>query len=157
MLAPLHMSADDIHHQLNSLPNPSLTTAENVKLAELLTNFSDIFQSSLLDLGLTHLILHEIDTGDARPFKQRPHRVSIFQKVEIDRHISNIIDQNIIQVSASSWSSPVVLVEKDSTTRFCVDYRKLNAVTRKDSYPMPRIDDALDSLSGSRSFSTLDL
>ena len=60
------------------------------------------------------------------------------QRVEIERHISNMLDQNIIQVSASPWSSPVVLVKKkDGTTRFCVDYRKLNAVTRKDSYPLP--------------------
>ena len=158
LLAPLRMPADAFHLQFNSVPNPSLTTAENAKLAELLTNFSDIFASSSLDLGHTQLVQHEIDTGDARPIKQRPYRVSNSHRVEIDRHISNMLDQNIIQVSASPWSSPVVLVKKkDGTTRFCVDYRKLNAVTRKDSYPLPRIDDALDSLSGSRFFSTLDL
>eukprot|EP00795_Rhopilema_esculentum_P001442 gene1442-biopygen10090 len=62
------------------------------------------------------------------------------------------------KVSSSPWSSPVVLVKKkDGTTRFCIDYRKLNAVTRKDSYHLPRIDDALDSLAGSRYFTTLDL
>ena len=67
LLAPLRMPADDFHLQFNSLPNPSLTTAENAKLAELLTNFSDIFASSSLDLGHTQLVQHEIDTGDARP------------------------------------------------------------------------------------------
>ena len=158
LLAPLHMPTEDFHLQFNSLPNPSLTTVENAQLAELLTKFSDIFASSSLDLGHTRLIQHEIDTGDARPIKQRPYRVSNSQRVEIDRHISNMLNQNIIQVSASPWSSPVVLVQKkDGTTRFCVDYRKLNAVTRKDSFPLPRIDDALDSLSGSKFFSTLDL
>ena len=76
LLAPLRMPADDFHLQFNSVPNPSLTTAENAKLAELLTNFSDIFASSSLDLGHTQLVQHEIDTGDARPIKQRPYRVS---------------------------------------------------------------------------------
>ena len=69
LLPPLRMPADDFHLQFNSLPNPSHTTAENANLAELLTNFSDIFISSSLDLGHTQLVQHEIDTGDARPIK----------------------------------------------------------------------------------------
>ena len=69
-----------------------------------------------------------------------------------------MLEQKIISVSCSPRSSRVVLVKKkDGTNRFCIDYRKLNAVTRKYSYPLPRIDDALDALSGSRYFSTLDL
>ena len=144
--------------QFKSLPSPSLSTAENTQLNELLNEYADIFASSSLDLGHTNIIEHEIDTGDARPIKQQPYRVSQAQRVEIDRHISNMLEQKIISVSCSPWSSPVVLVKKkDGTTRFCIDYRKLNAVTRKDSYPLPRIDDALDALSGSRYFSTLDL
>ena len=70
-------------------------------MAELFTKFSYTFASSSLDLGHTRLIQHEIDTGDARPMKQRPYRVSNSQRLEIDHHISNMLDQNIIQVSAS--------------------------------------------------------
>ena len=69
-----------------------------------------------------------------------------------------MLDQGAIQHSESPWSSPVVLAKKkDGSTRFCIDYRKVNEVTRKDAYPLPRVDDTLDTLVGSKYFSTLDL
>ena len=69
-----------------------------------------------------------------------------------------MLDQGIIKVSSSTWSSPTVLVKKkDRTTCFCVNYCKLNAVTRKDIYPLPQIDDALDAHAGAKYFTTLDL
>ncbi|GBM65989.1 Transposon Ty3-G Gag-Pol polyprotein [Araneus ventricosus] len=69
-----------------------------------------------------------------------------------------MVDNGIIEESSGPWASPIVLVKKkDGSTRFCVDYRKLNEITIKDSYPLPRIDDTLDALNGSQWFSTLDL
>ena len=69
-----------------------------------------------------------------------------------------MLSRNVIQPSASPWASPVVLVQKiDGLVKFWIDYCKLNALTRKDAYPLPRIDDTLDTLSGSKWFSTLDL
>ncbi len=140
------------------LPSPNLSSEENTKLNSLLEEYSDVFATSNLDLGRTSIIQHKIDTGDANPIKQAPYRTSQSQRQDIENHISNMLEQDVIQISTSPWSSPVVLVKKkEGTTRFCIDYRKLNAVTKKDSYPLPRIDDALDSLAGSKYFSTLDL
>jgi hypothetical protein len=68
-----------------------------------------------------------------------------------------MLKSEVVQPSSSPWASPIVLVKKDKSFRFCVDYRKLNDVTYKDAYPLPRIDDTLDSLSGSKWLSTIDV
>ena len=69
-----------------------------------------------------------------------------------------MLTQNIVQPSSSPWASPIILVpKKDGSSRFCIDYRKLNSVTKKDVYPLPRIDDILDTLGQARYFTTLDL
>ena len=79
-------------------------------------------------------------------------------KDTIDKEVTKMLQQGIVQPSTSPWSSPVVMVKKrDGTWRFCIDYRKLNAVTHQDAYPLPRIDETLDSLAGSTYFTTLDL
>ena len=89
--------------------------------------------------------------GDARPIKWPPYRVSQSQRAEIKMQINTMLEQEVIRVSSSPWRFPVVLVKKkDETTRFCLDYRKLN-VTLKD-----RVE-ALDALSGAKFFTTLDL
>ena len=88
--------------------------------------------------------------------KQTPYRVSPVVKKEIDRQEDEMLEKGIIQESVSPWSSPVVLVKKkDGSYRFCVDFRKVNKVTKVDSFPMPLVADALDSLAGASVFSTL--
>ena len=77
---------------------------------------------------------------------------------EAQDEIRGMLDKGVIETSDSPWSSPIVLVKKkDGSIRFCIDYRKLNDKTIKDSYPIPRIDSTLDALSRSKWFSTIDL
>ena len=76
----------------------------------------------------------------------------------MDQLVEEMMQQGVVVLSASPWASPVVLVrKKDGGMRFCVDYRKLNRATKLDEYPLPRIDDTLDMLSGAQHFTTLDL
>ncbi len=100
---------------------------------------------------------HTIDTGGAPPIKQAPRRVPLAQKHVMEEEISAMLDQDVIKPSDSPWASPVVLVKKkDGSVRFCIDYRRLNEVSRKDAFPLPRCDECLETLHGASYFSTLD-
>ena len=109
-------------------------------------------------MGRTSRVYHTIDVGDAKPIKQRWYRTSRPEGQFIQEEIQRMLQQNLIERSRSAWASPVVLVrKKNGKMRFCVDYRQLNQVTKKDSYPLPRIDDMLDALGSSSWFTSLDL
>ena len=135
-----------------------LTDSQKDLVKSLLYEYKDIFAKDDHDLGRTSQAVHTIDTGDARPIRQAPRRLPIHQKQEAEAPIANMLKRGVIEESNSPWASPIVLVKKkDGSTRFCVDYRKINEVTRKDAYPLPRIEESLDALSGAVWFSTLDL
>ena len=152
---------DDLPEHLKDLytrSNEGLNAGQKRQLHELLLELQDIFSKGPQDLGKTGLAKHEINTGDALPVRQYPRRLPLAQREEAFKAVENMHKQGIIEPSVSPWASPVVLVKKkDGFTRFCVDYRKLNDLTKKDSYPLPRIDSTLDELAGSTWFSTLDL
>lgn len=127
-------------------------------LKSVLTQYSDVFIEPDGSLGRTDLVKHSINTGDARSIKLPPRRLPIHQKKIAEQEIDKMLREDVIEPSNSPWAAPIVLVKKrDGTTRFCVDYRKLNSVTKKDAYPLPRIDESLDTLSGAKYFCTLDL
>ena len=104
------------------------------------------------------MVKMQIDTGDAQPRRQAPRRMPFVVRNEVERQVNKMTKAGVIKKSHSPWASPVILVRKrNGDYRFCVDYRKLNEVTTKDTFPLPQIDDLLDQLADSRYFSTLDL
>jgi hypothetical protein len=128
------------------------------RVERLLIQYQGVFSSGEFDIGRTTWVKHGIDTGGAAPIRQPLRRSSPTQRAEVERQVEELLAKGLIQPSDSPWSSPVVLVDKkDGSKRLCLDYRRLNDVTRKDAYPLPRIDDSLDALGGAKFFSTLDL
>ena len=125
---------------------------------QLLVSYADVIAESPTDLGQTDCLQHSIDTGDTPPIRQPVRRLPPQRRSEVQQLLQGMLQSGVIEPSRSPWASPIVLVKKkDGSTRFCVDYRKVNGVTRRDAYPLPRIDATLDTLSGSEWFSTLDL
>ena len=101
---------------------------------------------------------HDIELLDHEPFKERLHRIALPLLEEVRQHIQEMLDGGAIHPSQSPWCNAVVLVrKKDGSLRFCIDFRHLNAKTKKDSYPLPQMQETMESMVGSRYFSCMDL
>ena len=128
------------------------------KFYDMLKLYANVFVLEDGQLGSTNVVTHSINTGDSPPIKQHSRRIPFALRKKVEKLVDDMLEKKVMHPSKSPWASPVVLVaKKNGDTRFCVDYRRLNSVTKMDVYPLPRIDDMLDSLSESRVFSTLDL
>ena len=139
--------------QIGRLPHDQKTP-----LSSVLLEYQDVFSWYPGDIGRTSKVYHRIPTGDAGPSRQAPRRLPFHKQTEVRDHLEEMLTRGIIQPSCSPWAAPIVLVQKkDGSTRFCVDYWRLNSVTKKDAFPLPRVDDSLDALGESELFSTLDL
>ena len=137
-----------------ALPNDEL----KAEFADIISEFSDVFAKDSTDVGSCSVLKHKFDTGKAHPTKQGLRRTPREFEGEEKKYLQDQLDAGVIVPSSSAWSSPVCLVrKKDGTVRWCVDYRKLNDVTIKDAYPLPRIDMCLEHLQSAKYFSTLDL
>ena len=135
-----------------------LDPQEKIRLAGLLNGFKDSFSCDEWDFGLTNLAEHAIATGDAAPIKQHPRRVPLAHAEAEKQAIEDLKAKGVIRESTSPWVSPIVLVaKKDGGVRPCVDYRRLNQLVKPDGFPLPRIQDYLDSVAVSSLFSTMDL
>lgn len=136
--------------ELDKRSSAKLSHSQANKLKQVLMEFQDIFMSQDSILGQTNVVEHTIDTGESKPIKRPLRRVPIAQRQKVKSDLDKMLKQNIIEGSQSPWAAPVCLVKKkDGSTRFCIDHRQLNKVTRKDAFPLPRIDDTLDLLAGS--------
>ena len=136
----------------------TLDPLQKRKLENFLWSERSVFSQNDYDIGCMPNIEHVIDTGNERPYKETLRRHNPKTREELKFLVDEMLAQGIIRESFSPWSSAPVLVRKKSGgLRFAVDYRGLNAKTVPDSYPLPVISDALDSLSGAKFFSTLDL
>ena len=134
-----------------------LTPAKASAAREVIMRHQSAFAKNTDDLGTIAGAQHHINTGNHPPIKQGMRRIPAKYRAETDKEIQRMLKAGVIQPSRSDWASPPVLVrKKDGSVRFCVDYSKVNDVTKRDHYPLPRIEECLEFLSGKKWLSRLD-
>ena len=132
-----------------------LSEVQIEQLKNIIIEFSDLFKDIP---SRTHVIEHDVDVGDNFPIKQHPYRVNPTKLAAFDKEIDYMLSCDIIEPSKSAWSSPCILVPKpDGSLRFVTDFRKVNAVTKPDSYPLPKIIDCIDNIGNAVFVTTCDL
>ena len=132
-----------------------LSDEQSGELREMLKEFADVMQD---EPGRTNLIEHRIEVNGARPVRQAPYRIPYAYRELVQEEMKEMEEKGVIEKSSSEWASPIVLVgKKDGSMRLCVDFRRLNAVTQMDAYPMPRVDELIDKLGSACYITTLDL
>jgi len=155
----------DKYIQLGNKQVDNLDCHSNAVLQARVTEFEDVIAWKKEDVGETYVNASPIITGDSPPLKQRSYKLSQKEEKIVQSEVDKWLKLGIVEKSSSPWSSPIVLVPKkpidphdpleEKRHRLCVDYRKLNAITKSDSFPV--MQDALDSLGQSKFFSIIDL
>ena len=149
---PPYMSPilDEYEHRLS---DSEIRESREMLKKELVT-----FAKSKDDIGTTDVAAHRIKMVSSQTSKESARRLALSRYQVVKDELSHMQRLGVIEPSNSAWVSPIVHVtKKDGTIRFCVDFRRVNDLTIKDSYPLPRIDDTIDALRGSSWFSTSDL
>ncbi|GBM89267.1 Retrovirus-related Pol polyprotein from transposon opus [Araneus ventricosus] len=132
-----------------------LNEEQRTAVRNLINEFQKLFSTCDADVGRCNMTQHRINTGDHPPIKQYPRCLPLVRKEEADNLVTEMSDNGIIEESSGHWASPIVLVKKkDGSTGFCVDYRKLNEITKNDNYLLIRIDDTLYTLNGTERVQT---
>ncbi|UYV70538.1 hypothetical protein LAZ67_7003442, partial [Cordylochernes scorpioides] len=136
--------------------NPELSDSEKIDVLDVLYRYRELFSeewNKAADIEPYHIKLK----ANTEPIRQKAYRRSPKEREIIEEQVKEMCEKGVIRKSTSPWASPVVLVKKsDGSYRFCVDYRKVNNVTEKFSYPLPDITDCLDRLAGMKYFSHTD-
>ena len=128
------------------------------KVKSMLLSKKQIISTNDMDIGCAGVTKHKIVLYDNTPIRQNKRRYPPPVVDEIERQCEELLSMDIIEYSKSPYSAPVVPIrKKDGSLRMCIDYRKLNAVTKPDSFPMPVMQDLVFSMHGNRYFTTLDL
>lgn len=140
------------------LSQTTLDSDQENRVKDFLWVWRDVFSQHEDDIGFSNAVKHRIELSNPTPFKQRHRRIPPSMYDEVKQHLQHLLNANIIRRSHSPFASNIVLVRrKNGKLRLCVDYRELNLNTIKDSYALPRIEELLDGLSGSRYFTVLDM
>ncbi len=146
----------DIREKIETLTLHIENLKQRQQLQHVLWKYGKVFDLHKPSI-IKATVYHAIETGTYPPIYTSPYRVSYKDEQTQREEIDKLLKQGIIEESASPWSSPIVLVrKKDGSVRFCVDFRKLNNVTTKDAFPIPRIDDIFDHLSQAEYYTTID-
>ena len=133
------------------LEDTDLTEDQRCQVKDLLRRYSDVFASSKMELGTAKGIKHGIKLTDPHPFKDRPRRIPPAYYKEVQQHIEEMLACGAIRRSKSPWCSNVVLARKqDGSLRLCLDFRRLNSRTVQDAYHIPRIEETLQHMAGSK-------
>ena len=128
------------------------------EMRKLLQRFHDIFSQNKMDIGTFRGVRHKIDTRSHSPVALNSRRVPLAMEEKVDEMVDQLLANKIIEETHSPWNAPIVLVaKKNGDIRMCVDYRKLNSITKRPIFPIPSSQQIFDSLSGAKYFSTLDL
>ena len=126
-------------------------------IKKLLLKHADVFSKDEFDIGLTDLMEHEIDMGDAKPIRSAPRPMAYGLTEGGKTTIDKLLERGIIRSSVSPWAAPVTLVaKKDGTVWLTIDYRRVNAVTKVPASTIPKVQDCVDALEGAAVFSQLD-
>ena len=124
----------------------------------MLMEHHNIFCLELNEIGCTNTAEHVIELLDTEPFKERFRCIAPPLVEEVREHIQEMLDRGMICPSQSPWCNAVVLVcKKDGGLWFCIDFCRLNSQTKKDAYPLPQMQETMESMVGARFFSTMDL
>ena len=152
--ASTKLSNSDILRQLDSkLTHLQPSQQENIR--ELMREYAHLFPDVP---PRTTLIEHDVDVSDAQPVKQHPYRLNPSKQEYLSKEIQYLLENDLIEPSQSSWSSPCILVPKlDGSYRMCTDYRKVNNLTKTDTFPIPRMDDCVDKVGNAKYVSKFDL
>ena len=128
------------------------------KFEQMLMKYHDIFSLDKNEIGCMNAAEHIIELLDEEPFKEKFWRIAPPLLDKVQEHLQEMLDSGAIRPSQSPWCNVVVLVQKkDGGLRFCIDFQRLNARTKKDSYPLPRMQETMESMVKARFLSMMDL